>query len=223
MLTITNEDCMDLMKRCKDNEFDLAICDPPFGSAKGGHHAQGGGRFTKYGEGAKPWDTAPGQEYFDELFRVSKPGGRIIWGGNYFDLPPSRNFIVWRKLNVSETFNMAMCEYAWTDIKGTAKCFECIPQDKRRFHPTQKPVKLYSWLLARYARPGVKILDTHMGSGSIAIACHNAGLNLTACEINPEYYGAAMRRIDEHIKQLELFQAQKYQRALVEQELFDDA
>jgi site-specific DNA-methyltransferase (adenine-specific) len=228
MLTITNEDCMDLMARYSDDYFDLAIFDPPYGCDATGaqqwkklkrgrfggifdkyhvgekvNHATGGGRFKKYGDGSKHWDISPGENYFIELFRVAPY--RIIWGGNYFPLPPSRNFIVWRKLTISDSFSMAMVEQAWTNLHGNAKYFECIPQDKERFHPTQKPVELYAWLLSHYAKPGWKILDTHMGSGSIAIACHNAGLDLTACEINKFYFDKAMERINKHLQQQELF------------------
>jgi site-specific DNA-methyltransferase (adenine-specific) len=230
MLVITNEDNKDLMARYPDKHFDLAIIDPPYGSAGdgppwknlksgrwGGHfekynkgetvrHATDG-RFTKYGEGAKHWDIAPDENFFIELFRVSRY--QIIWGGNYYPLPPSRNFIVWRKLSISESFSMAMVEQAWTNLKGNAKYFECVPQDKERFHPTQKPVALYAWLLLHYAKPGWKILDTHTGSGSIAIACHNAGFELTACEINKEYFEKAMERIKSYIAQKELFDAKE--------------
>jgi site-specific DNA-methyltransferase (adenine-specific) len=101
-------------------------------------HASGGGRFARYGDGDKHWDIAPDESYFTELFRVSRY--QIIWGGNYFALPPSRNFIIWRKLSISESFSMAMVEQAWTNFKGNAKYFECVSQDKERFHPTQKPV-----------------------------------------------------------------------------------
>jgi site-specific DNA-methyltransferase (adenine-specific) len=182
-------------------------------------HATGGGRFSKYdasrvdrtsgtwaakyGADINEWDIAPPSEYFEELFRVSRY--QIIWGGNYFPLPPSRNFIIWRKLTISESFSMAMVEQAWTNLRGNAKYYECMPQDKERFHPTQKPVELYAWLLSRYAKKGWKILDTHMGSGSIAIACHNAGFDLTACEINKFYFDKAMERINKHIQQKELF------------------
>jgi site-specific DNA-methyltransferase (adenine-specific) len=228
MLTITNEDNMTLMARYPDKYFDVAIIDPPYGSPAGGgaiwknlkrsrfggrfdkyfenekvSHATGGGRFAKYGEGAKHWDIAPDDNFFNELFRVSR--FQIIWGGNYFALPPSRNFIVWRKLTISETFSMAMVEQAWTNLKGNAKYFECMPQDKERFHPTQKPVELYAWLLRHYCKPGWKILDTHMGSGSIAIACHNAGFDLTACEIDKAYFEKAMARIENHKAQKDLF------------------
>jgi site-specific DNA-methyltransferase (adenine-specific) len=147
---------MDLLPLYPDGFFDLAIVDPPYGHAgtveeyHGRNKTRFGGQFDKYqiartggtwqkkyGGKIKSWDIAPGPDYFRELFRVSKK--RIIWGGNYFDLPPSRNFIIWKKLTISESFSMSMVEYAWTDIWGNAKCFEYAPQDKNRFHPTQKP------------------------------------------------------------------------------------
>jgi site-specific DNA-methyltransferase (adenine-specific) len=223
---------MIMMARYPEKHFDLAIIDPPYGSGSVNHpqwetlkrgrwggrfdkyslgkdvrHAAGGGRFAKYGAGVKHWDIAPDESFFIELFRVSR--FQIIWGGNYFPLPPSRNFIIWRKLSISENFSMAMVEQAWTNIQGNAKYFECMPQDKERFHPTQKPIELYAWLLLRYAKPGWKILDTHMGSGSIAIACHNAGFDLTACEIDKIYFEKSMERIKKHIAQKELFEARE--------------
>ena len=140
---------------------------------------------------------APGDDYFRELFRVSRE--QIIWGGNYFKLPPTRNFIVWRKLTISESFSMAMAEYAWCSITGNAKVFECAPQGtarETRFHPTQKPIKLYTWLLNQYAKPGYKILDTHVGSASSLIACHRAGLEYWGFEIDPVYYKAASERLE---------------------------
>jgi len=228
MLTITNEDNMVLMARYPDKHFDIAIIDPPYGSAgamdyersKNGRFGSktgrfgkyykgenicrtGGGWHKKYGTEIRHWDVAPDEAFFNELFRVSKK--QIIWGGNYFPLPPSRNFIVWRKITISEAFSMAMVELAWTNIRGNAKYFECMPQGKDRFHPTEKPVELYSWLLSRYCKPGWKILDTHMGSGTIAIACHNAGFDLTACEIDKVYFDKAMERINKHIAQQDLF------------------
>ena len=152
------------------------------------------------------WDVAPDQEYFNELFRVSRY--QIIWGGNYFNLPPSRNFIVWRKLSIGESFSMAMAEYAWTNIVGNAKVFECKPQgtaNEQRFHPTQKPIKLYMWLLSKYSKPGYKILDTHVGSASSLIACHRAGLEYWGFEIDPEYYKLAKERLDKETSQINMF------------------
>lgn len=149
------------------------------------------------------WDFAPPPEYFDELFRVSR--NQIIWGGNYFSLPPSRNFIVWRKLTISEGFSMAMAEYAWTSIAGNAKIFDCAPQDSARFHPTQKPLALYKWLLANYAKEGDKILDTHMGSGGSVVACRDFGFPITAIEINEDYFSQACKRIEIAYRQPRLF------------------
>lgn len=150
---------------------------------------------------------APEDSYFQELFRVSRQ--QIIWGGNYFSLPPTRCFIVWRKLTISENFSMAMCEYAWTNLNENAKLFECAPQgtaSEKRFHPTQKPVKLYQWLLSRYAKEGYKILDTHVGSASSLIACHRAGYEYWGFEIDPEYYAKAKERLDAEKAQVSLFE-----------------
>lgn len=172
-----------------------------------------GPHFDKYkkpgrtGDGKKiiDWDIAPGKEYFDELFRISKH--QIIWGGNYFNehIPSNRNFIIWRKLTISESFSMAMAEYAWTSLNGNAKVFECTPQGTKaepRFHPTQKPVALYEWLLSQYANKGDKILDTHAGSGSSLIACHRMGFEITAFEIDKEYYQKAKARLEEEKAQI---------------------
>jgi len=214
-IQLYNQDCMEAMKQMPDKAFDLAIVDPPYG---GGCNAGVGGRFAKYdyGGGATPesgygskikhWDVAPTMTYFNELARVSK--NQIIWGGNYFSLPPTRCFLVWRKLTISEGFSMAMCEYAWTSFNDNAKWIEIAPQGtkgKERFHPTQKPEKLYAWILRNYAKPGNKILDTHLGSGSIAIACHDMGFDLTGYEIDKDYYDSAVKRLDNHKLQLTLF------------------
>jgi len=161
------------------------------------------------------WDTAPTDEYFKELFRVSK--NQIIWGGNYFGLPPNRNFIIWKKLTISEGFSMAMAEYAWCSIQGNSKIFECAPQDSKRFHPTQKPVKLYSWLLQNYAKPGDRILDTHGGSGSICIAAHDLGYDLDWMELDKDYYDAAVKRYEKHKSQPDMFQVRKEE--IIQEEL----
>ena len=141
------------------------------------------------------WDVAPTKEYFQELARVSK--NQIIWGGNYFDLPPTRCFLIWRKLSISENFTMAMAEYAWTSFNDNAKVFEHVPQgDKNdeRFHPTQKPVALYEWIYKLYAKKGDKILDTHMGSGSSRIAAYHMGLDYVGCEIDKVYFDLQEKR-----------------------------
>ena len=206
-LNLLNCDCMELMAKYQDNHFDLAIVDPPYGG--GGNFdkykvARDGGSWSKkYDKKILNWDYAPDQSYFDELFRVSKD--QIIWGGNYFKLPPNRCFLVWRKLTISESFSMAMCEYAWSSFNSNAKWIELAPQDQKRFHPTQKPVELYSWILNNYAKTGDKILDTHLGSGSIAIACYDMGFELTGCEIDKEYYDSMIKRVKTHTEQLRLF------------------
>ena len=147
------------------------------------------------------WDIAPSQEYFDELFRVSK--NQIIWGGNYFNLPPTRCFLIWRKLSIPEKFSMAMCEYAWTSFNANAKVFECVPQGTKkdpRFHPTQKPIKLYQWIMNNYAKQGFRILDTHLGSGSSAIAAYDLGFEFVGIEIDDTYYKGAVDRLKRHIE-----------------------
>lgn len=149
----------------------------------------GGTRAGKYGKDIISWDVAPGAEYFRELFRVSK--NQIIWGGNYFSLPPTRCFLVWRKLTISESFTMAMAEYAWTSFNGNAKVFECAPQGAskyQRFHPTQKPVALYTWVFRQFAKPGDRVLDTHLGSGSSRIAAYGQDLDFTGIEIDKDYF-----------------------------------
>ena len=183
-IQIIHGDCMEAMKQMPDKAFELAIVDPPYGSAMQNMSRTGG-----------TWAV----KYFDELFRVSR--NSIIWGGNYFSLPSSRNFIVWKKLTISESFTMAMAEYAWTNIQGNSKVFEYPPQDKQRFHPTQKPVALYKWLLSNYAKPGDKILDTHGGSCSLAIACDIMGFDATIYEIDEDYYRAACERFERHKQQ----------------------
>jgi site-specific DNA-methyltransferase (adenine-specific) len=166
------------------------------------HHGSSKETIRSFGE----VNVSPPPEYFNELFRVSK--NQIIWGGNYFILPPSRGFLIWKKTTVHETFSMAMCEYAWMSYNANAKVWEGAPQGSKadpRIHPTQKPVKLYDWILANYAKPGQRILDTHLGSGSHAIACHYFGAHLTATEIDPDYFAAAVERIQRETQQIELF------------------
>ena len=152
------------------------------------------------------WDIAPEPAYFEQLRRISK--NQIIWGGNYFDLPPTRCFIVWRKRNIpAENFTMAPVEYAWTSFNRNAECFEKSSSGTRRkprIHPTQKPIELYTWLLDKFAEPGMRILDTHVGSGSSLIACERMGFEYVGFEINRTYYRIASERIKEETRQMTL-------------------
>jgi site-specific DNA-methyltransferase (adenine-specific) len=194
-------DCMNLMREYPDGHFDLAIVDPPYGIGEDGGKFRG-----RKGQGhrvlpKKGWDKEPpSPEYFEELIRVSK--NQIIWGGNYFSLPPSRCWLFWDKLMGGD---FADGELAWTSMDRVVKKFTKCNKDHGHIHPTQKPVKLYDWLLVNYAKPSDRILDTHLGSGSIAIACHYREHHLTACEIDPDYYAAAMERIERETRQLTLF------------------
>ena len=215
-LILSNEDNMQLMARYPDNYFNLAIVDPPYGI---GQHKAAGKRknsWQKYVHDVKNWDNkTPKKEYFNELFRISK--NQIIWGANYFvsNLPVSSNWIVWNKMQ-PEGLSFAMHELAFCSIKSQAKIFVKSIEKNRattketakkyeRIHPTQKPVKLYEWLLMNYAKEGDKILDTHLGSGSIAIACHRLGFELTACELDQEYFNNSLKRIKAEIAQQRLF------------------
>jgi site-specific DNA-methyltransferase (adenine-specific) len=203
-------DCMDFMAKFSDKYFDLAICDPPYGqfnNDKRGH--LGGGRAKKYGYGK--WDKSPLDDYFSELFRISK--NQIIWGGNYFKLPQTRCFLVWRKITISESFSMAMCEYAWASFNDNAKWIEIASQNKQRIHPTQKPVALYIWQLQNYAKPGDKILDTHLGSQSSRIAARIMGFDFWGCEIDPDYFADGCKRFEKESAQEMLFQAPQREEA----------
>lgn len=149
------------------------------------------------------WDIAPDKEVFDEIFRVSK--NQIIWGGNYFNLPPTRCFNVWRKLSISENFSMAMCEYAWVSFNDNAKLWEFAPQDKMRFHPTQKPVKLIENQLRLYSKENDLILDCFSGSGTTAVACHNLKRRFICIEKDYDYWKASVERLENAQAQLKLF------------------
>ena len=197
-LEATCEDCMALMARYPDKHFDLAIVDPPYGIScgdnKSGMGRRKGDAKATYKMG--DWDAVPPPpEYFDELRRVSK--NQIIWGVNHYISRMPWNspcWIVWDK-KFSNDVSFAAVELAWTSFDRTAKRFECTPLQGGRIHPTQKPVELYAWLLANFAEPGQRILDTHLGSGSHAIAAHYFGAHLTACEIDPDYFAASVKRI----------------------------
>jgi len=196
---VHNTDCMDFMKGLPDKFFDLAICDPPYTHKDSGLIYGGrfhGGRFTRYvkRKGAESikalndWDVQPEREWFEELRRVSK--NQIIWGANYFDnMPMTRCFIIWDKKQ-PENFSMAMCEYAWTSFNKNAKIYRQQPQarDDSRFHPTQKPVELYGWLIQNYAEQGDKIFDPMMGSQSSRIAAYKLGFDYWGCELDADYF-----------------------------------
>ena len=201
-ITITNEDNMELMARYPDNYFDLAIVDPPY------RDNNQPTKDMRNNGSMKSLEGRPSPEYFKELSRVSK--NQIIWGANNFQLPQFMGFVVWKKLTISEDFTMSMAEIASLSegLSTTSKIFECAPQGKKedpRIHPTQKPVALYKWLLDKYAKEGDKILDTHLGSMSIAIACHDYGFELTGCELDKEYFDKGVQRVKNHVSQLKLF------------------
>jgi site-specific DNA-methyltransferase (adenine-specific) len=209
-ITITNEDNMVLMARYPDKYFDLAIVDPPYGIDLANMN-MGLGKSPKCSKiknrkwKEKDWDKSiPNELYFNELFRVSK--NQIIWGGNYFNLGVCNKFIIWDK-EIPNGLSFSDCEYAWTSFNGANKIFRysAYLNKSEKFHPTQKPPELYKWLIDKYAEKENKILDTHLGSGSIAIACHDYGFELTACELDKEYYDKAIQRIKDHVAQQRLF------------------
>jgi len=187
---VFNGDCMEYMAKFPDKFFELAIVDPPYGL--GSKITDGGTWSKKYTSKDNEWDVKPTDEYFVELRRISK--NQIIWGGNYFILPTNRCFIVWRKLSISESFSMSMCEYAWCSFDNNAKYYESIPEKGNRFHPTQKPIGLYVFCLSQFAKQGDKILDTHLGSGSSRIAAYKMGFDFYSCELDKDYYDAQEKR-----------------------------
>jgi site-specific DNA-methyltransferase (adenine-specific) len=197
-IQITNEDNMELMARYPDNYFDLAIVDPPYTNEVKGLKIGYNRNFN-----FETLKNAPNKRYIDELFRVSK--NQIIWGFNYFLelLPNTDSVICWFK---HQNGYFSECEYAWSSVKKSRLFDRPYQQDQyNKIHPTQKPVALYKWLLDKYAKDGDKILDTHLGSGSIAIACHEYGFELTACELDTEYFEKAVERIKNHVAQQKLF------------------
>jgi site-specific DNA-methyltransferase (adenine-specific) len=209
MIELYNMDCMDAMKEMPNNAFDLAIVDPPYGIDRLKNPK---GRFERLGDSRKANDNTPTKEYFNQLFRVSI--NQIVWGYNHFSdlMPKCPAFIFWDK-DVSVD-NYSAGELAWTSFKGNAAKVKVVwdgfrqedmGNKEHRIHPTQKPVKLYEWLLTNYAKEGDKILDTHLGSGSIAIACHDRKFDLTGYELDAEYYEAATKRLTQHQAQQRLF------------------
>jgi site-specific DNA-methyltransferase (adenine-specific) len=214
-ITLHNCDCMELMKQYPDKHFDLAIVDPPYGIDMDGGKigVDGTAKAKEYIK--KDWDKyAPKKNYFLELQRVSK--NQIIWGANHFieniHNANSPCWIVWDKEKVDGFF--ADSELAWASFKTAVRNFKFqwhgmiqgdMKNKEHRIHPTQKPVKLYEWLLTNYAKQGDKILDTHLGSGSHAIACNNLGFELVACELDEDYFDASVKRFKSEAAQERLF------------------
>ena len=205
-ITLINGDCMEALKSFPDNSYDLAIVDPPYGINAGKKHV-GPGWVTRE---SKSWDfERPGINYFSELRRVSK--NQIIWGGNYFAdlLPASMGWIFWDK--GQRNFSLADGELAWTSFNRALRVFEfsrakCMAEvNGHKIHPTQKPVALYGWILNNFANSGDKILDTHLGSGSICIAAHELKFEMLGIELDPDFYNAAKQRLLYHQAQLGLF------------------
>ena len=196
------------MMKMKDNQFDLGIVDPPYGIKRFGNRVELSNRICKNAK-INNWDVKPSKKYFFELFRISRK--QIIFGANNFKLPETEYFIIWDKMQTVENF--ASAEYAWTNIKKPAKVFRYsihnVMSDRKKengkIHPTQKPVKLYEWILINYAKKGDKILDTHLGSGSSAIASYNYGFEFDGYEIDKEYFDNAVKRVKQHSKQQRLF------------------
>ena len=204
-IELHNIDCMEYMKTCKDNQFDLAIVDPPYGiNINISIGRRKGQKKSKYHKFAGKDKTIPNKFYFDQLFRISK--NQIIWGGNYMTdfLKPSSCWLLWDKM-FSENVSFAQFEMAWTSFEGTCKKFTKSPHSPNRIHPTEKPVDLYKWILKRYAKEGDKILDTHLGSGSISIACDAMGFDLVGCELDKEYYDDACKRLEPYRQQQKMF------------------
>lgn len=210
MVNLHHEDCLTAMGSMRDNEFDLAIVDPPYGISGALHSTkklQGAGKLKNraINKFDTQWDGyPPEQDYFDELFRVSK--NQIIWGGNYFGdyLGRTRGIICWDK--VQPWPNFSAWEMAWTSFDKVAKLIKIDNRFSGKIHPTEKPVELYSWLLNQYANDGDRILDTHLGSGASAIAAHRMGFNFDGYEIDISYYNAAKNRLKREKRQLKIWE-----------------
>ena len=192
-----NMDCIEAMKQIPDKYFELAIVDPPYGIGISNNP-------VRQQHEKKQWDNkVPNAEYFEELKRVSKH--QIIWGGNYYDLPPTQNYLIWDKKQPHD-FSLAMCELAWCSIQKPIKMFSySVLKEQGKIHPTQKPVALYKWILTNYAKQGDKILDTHVGSASSLIACYDLGFDYMGFELDKDYFDMATKRLEEHKQQLNLF------------------
>jgi len=242
---VYNMDCMEYMKSVPDKHFNLAICDPPYGLhadlMRMGSSTQNGKKYistaqrvnkSQYTGGGKlknrilnrhakefeSWDKVPPKEYFTELFRISK--NQIIWGGNYFGLPPCRCFVSWDKMQPWENFSQA--EFAWTSFDMPAKVVRIsttgVSTIEKKIHPTQKPISLYAYLLKTFAKPGDKIFDSHLGSGSSRIAAYKMGFDFYACEIDKGYFDTQEERF-----RLECLEERKLKdgRILIQTNLFE--
>ena len=204
-IQLYNCDNMELMAKYPDNYFELAIVDPPYGIGAENHAGKKENGWKQWNK--KNWDNEiPNEDYFNELKRVSK--NQIVWGGNYMTefLPPSMGWVIWDK--GQRDFSLADGEMAWTSFDKAMRIWEYSRAktiSDNKIHPTQKPVALYKWLLDKYAKPNDKILDTHLGSMSIAIACHDYGFELTGCELDKEYYDKGIERVKNHVAQQKLF------------------
>lgn len=214
-------DCMEFMKTVPDKYYDLCIVDPPYGirASRGGC----GSRTRKYDRSNKnAWDDNPPDEsYWLELFRVSK--NQVVWGMNNYPLPPTQHFIVWDKKQ-PDGVTFAQAELAWTSFNGTSKIYSMSSNgQKNRIHPTQKPVALYQWLLKNYAKPGDKIFDSHVGSGSIRIACHDMSFDFEGCEIDKDYWEAQEKRYNSYVAQPDLFDPREtYKSSIESRDLFEN-
>lgn len=199
---IINADCMDILKQLPDKCIDLVLTDPPYGIGnkfKGGTNS----KLNKFNNIVnKGWDNAPSEEYFNEILRVSK--NQIIWGGNYFNLAPTRCFLIWDKM-ISFDFSLAMAEYAWTSFDKLAKIYKMPSEKQFREHPTQKPLKLFEMILRDYSNENDLILDCFSGSGTTAVACHNLKRRFICIEKDKDYYDASVERLKNAQAQMKLF------------------
>lgn len=209
IINIYHGDSIKAMEAIPDKKYNLAICDPEYGIGVAKMN-MGLGKSKKCSKAKnrkwnkKEWDKKPPQkEYFNTLFKVSK--NQIIWGGNYFDIGPTKCFIIWDK-KIDEQLSFSQAEFAWTSFERASKIFRysVYKKDSEKIHPTLKPVALYKWLLKNYAKPGDKIFDSHGGSMSHAIACIEMGFDLDIWELDEDYYNAAVKRIKAHVAQLDL-------------------
>lgn len=199
-ITLVCGDCMEYMRQLGDKKYSLCVADPPY--AWQGKYGRKGGRWgSTFGNQFSEWDKPIDKRCLDEIFRISK--NQVIWGGNYFNLPPCRGFLIWDKKDKIPT--LADCEYAWSSFDMNAKVFSSARNPggltgKPRTHPTQKPVQLYMWLMEKLKPFADTIIDPFMGSGTSAVAAYECGLEYVGIEINEEYFDKAVQRVRKHIK-----------------------